>query len=53
LRNNVAKTGVEYYVIDCGWHNEEAGNIIYPSYFENSGLEDITDKDITKSTANT
>ena len=26
----VAKIGVEYYVIDCGWHNEEDGNIIYP-----------------------
>ena len=26
----VASTGVEYYVIDCGWHNEEPGNIIYP-----------------------
>ena len=26
----VAKTGVKYYVIDCGWHNEEPGNIIYP-----------------------
>jgi alpha-galactosidase len=26
----VAQTGVEYYVIDCGWHNEEPGNIIYP-----------------------
>lgn len=26
----VAKTGVEYYVIDCGWHNEEPGNAIYP-----------------------
>ena len=26
----VSKTGVEYYVIDCGWHNEEPGNIIYP-----------------------
>ncbi len=26
----VAKTGVEYYVIDCGWHNEEPGNEIYP-----------------------
>lgn len=25
-----AKTGVEYYVIDCGWHNEEPGNVIYP-----------------------
>ena len=26
----VAKTGVEYYVIDCGWHNEEPGEDIYP-----------------------
>ena len=26
----VAKTGVEYYVIDCGWHNEEPGDVIYP-----------------------
>ena len=26
----VAKTGVEYYVIDCGWHNEEPGNLVYP-----------------------
>ena len=26
----VAKTGVKYYVIDCGWHNEEPGNLIYP-----------------------
>ena len=26
----VAKSGAEYYVIDCGWHNEEAGNIVYP-----------------------
>ena len=26
----VASTGAEYYVIDCGWHNEEPGNIIYP-----------------------
>lgn len=26
----VAKTGVEYYVIDCGWHNEEPGDKIYP-----------------------
>ena len=26
----VAKTGTDYYVIDCGWHNEEPGNIIYP-----------------------
>ena len=26
----VAKTGIEYYVIDCGWHNEEPGECIYP-----------------------
>ena len=26
----VADLGVDYYVIDCGWHNEEDGNIIYP-----------------------
>lgn len=26
----VSKLGVKYYVIDCGWHNEEDGNIIYP-----------------------
>ncbi|MBQ8868802.1 MAG: alpha-galactosidase [Oscillospiraceae bacterium] len=26
----VAKTGVEYYVIDCGWHNEEPGYAVYP-----------------------
>ncbi len=25
----VAKTGVEYYVIDCGWHDECSPNIIY------------------------
>lgn len=25
-----AKVGAEYYVIDCGWHNEEPGNSIYP-----------------------
>ncbi len=25
----VAKTGVEYYVIDCGWHDEEDANVIY------------------------
>jgi len=25
-----AKAGAEYYVIDCGWHDEEDGNIIYP-----------------------
>ncbi|MBQ8689906.1 MAG: alpha-galactosidase [Clostridia bacterium] len=26
----VAKMGIEYYVIDCGWHDEEDGNAIYP-----------------------
>ena len=26
----VASLGAKYYVIDCGWHNEEDGNIIYP-----------------------
>lgn len=26
----VAGLGAKYYVIDCGWHNEEDGNIIYP-----------------------
>ena len=26
----VAKAGIEYYVIDCGWHNEEPGERIYP-----------------------
>ena len=26
----VAYTGVKYYVIDCGWHNEEPGNQVYP-----------------------
>ena len=25
----VAKLGVDYYVIDCGWHNEEPSDIIY------------------------
>lgn len=25
----VAKTGVEYYVIDCGWHDECPANIVY------------------------
>lgn len=25
----VAKTGVEYYVIDCGWHDEEPATMIY------------------------
>lgn len=27
---SVAALGVKYYVIDCGWHNEEDGKIIYP-----------------------
>ena len=26
----VKAMGIDYYVIDCGWHNEEDGNIIYP-----------------------
>lgn len=26
----VANLGVKYYVIDCGWHNEEPGDKIYP-----------------------
>jgi len=26
----VAGLGVKYYVIDCGWHNEEDGKIVYP-----------------------
>lgn len=26
----IAKTGVKYYVIDCGWHNEEPGDKVYP-----------------------
>ena len=26
----IADMGIEYYVIDCGWHDEEDGNIIYP-----------------------
>lgn len=30
LATEIAKLGVKYYVIDCGWHNEEAGNIVYP-----------------------
>ena len=25
-----AKSGAEYYVIDCGWHNEEDGDKVYP-----------------------
>ena len=30
IAKEVSKFGVDYYVIDCGWHNEEDGNIIYP-----------------------
>lgn len=30
LAPTVAKLGVEYYVIDCGWHNEEDGRTVYP-----------------------
>lgn len=30
LAKKVAETGVQYYVIDCGWHNEEPGDKIYP-----------------------
>ena len=26
----VADMGIDYYVIDCGWHNEEPGSEIYP-----------------------
>lgn len=26
----IADLGIEYYVIDCGWHNEEPGSEIYP-----------------------
>lgn len=26
----VSSTGVDYYVIDCGWHDEVPGKIIYP-----------------------
>lgn len=26
----VAKTGADVYVIDCGWHDEVDGNMIYP-----------------------
>lgn len=30
IAQSAAKAGAEYYVIDCGWHNEEEGNIVYP-----------------------
>ena len=30
LAPEIAKIKVDYYVIDCGWHNEESGENIYP-----------------------
>ena len=30
IARRAAEAGAEYYVIDCGWHNEEPGNIVYP-----------------------
>ncbi len=30
LAPTVAELGVKYYVIDCGWHNEEDGRVVYP-----------------------
>ena len=30
LAPHVAALGVKYYVIDCGWHNEEDGKDVYP-----------------------
>lgn len=30
LAPTVAGLGVKYYVIDCGWHNEEDGRVVYP-----------------------
>lgn len=30
VSEKVAESGVEYYVIDCGWHNEEPGCEVYP-----------------------
>lgn len=32
----VAKTGVKYYVIDCGWHNEEDSVYPYVGHWRNS-----------------
>jgi len=29
LAPEIAKTGCEYYVIDCGWHDEVPANIVY------------------------
>lgn len=29
LAPEIAKTGCEYYVIDCGWHDEVPANVIY------------------------
>ncbi len=30
IAQRAMEAGAEYYVIDCGWHNEEPGNIVYP-----------------------
>lgn len=30
MAQSAAKAGAEYYVIDCGWHNEEDGDKVYP-----------------------
>ncbi|MBQ3493267.1 MAG: alpha-galactosidase [Clostridia bacterium] len=29
IAKDIAKTGVEYYVIDCGWHDEQPADVIY------------------------
>ena len=30
MAQSAAKAGAAYYVIDCGWHNEEDGDKVYP-----------------------
>ncbi|MCI8458509.1 MAG: alpha-galactosidase, partial [Clostridia bacterium] len=30
IAQSAAKAGAAYYVIDCGWHNEEDGHKVYP-----------------------
>ncbi len=30
IAKTVSELGIDYYVIDCGWHNEEPGDKIYP-----------------------
>lgn len=30
IAQSAARVGAEYYVIDCGWHNEEDGDKVYP-----------------------